>query len=104
MALVRGAVAVVVSDGFERGDPAAMVGAVGRIARLAHRLVWATPMMADPRYRPDTRALRGALPAIDRFCDISTVAAWESVPAAIAMAGAGARGAAARQFGRSASS
>ena len=48
-ALVRGAVTMVWSDGLERGDIAPMVRAVDRLARLSHRLVWLTPLAADPR-------------------------------------------------------
>lgn len=68
-ALVRGAVTIVLSDGLERGDPSAMIHAVGRLARLSHRLVWATPLAADPNYRPATRGMAGILPLIDGLFD-----------------------------------
>ena len=45
------------SDGLERGDPAPMVHAVRRLARLSHRLLWWTPLALDPTYRPITRAM-----------------------------------------------
>ena len=67
--LARGAVVLVVSDGLERGDPGAMVAAVRRLARLAHRLVWVSPLAADPRYRPVTRAMAGVLPELDALVD-----------------------------------
>lgn len=57
-AYARGAVVVVLSDGLERGDPSALVGAVGRLAQRAHRIDWLTPLAADPGYRPQTEALR----------------------------------------------
>jgi uncharacterized protein with von Willebrand factor type A (vWA) domain len=53
----RGALVIVLSDGLERGDPAAMAQAVHRLARLSHRLVWWTPLGCDPTYRPITRAM-----------------------------------------------
>jgi uncharacterized protein with von Willebrand factor type A (vWA) domain len=74
-ALVRGAVTMVFSDGLERGDPAAMVHAVCRLARLSHRLVWVTPLATDPRYRPQTRAMAGILPELDAIVDGSDLVA-----------------------------
>jgi len=99
-ALVRGAVVIVVSDGFERGDPAAMVGATGRLARLAYRLVWATPMLADPRYRPQTRAMLAALPLIDAADGRLVAGGLDRLSAALAAAATGPRGAAAHNSGK----
>jgi uncharacterized protein with von Willebrand factor type A (vWA) domain len=99
-ALVRGAVVVIVSDGFERGDPAAMVRAVERLARLSHRLIWASPMMADPRYRPETRAMKAIMPAVDRMSNAASLEAWSRFPAALAAAEAAPRGLARRQFSK----
>jgi uncharacterized protein len=76
-ALVRGAVTVIFSDGLERGDPALMIQSVGRLARLSHRLIWATPLAADPRYRPATRGMAGVLPLLDALCDGSSLAALD---------------------------
>ena len=53
----RGALTIVLSDGLERGDPAPMAHAVHRLARLAYRLLWWTPLATDPTYRPITRAM-----------------------------------------------
>ena len=61
----RGALVLVISDGLERGDPAAMVDAVRRLSRLAWRLEWLTPLAADAGYAPQTAALKAALPFID---------------------------------------
>ncbi|MET0596797.1 MAG: VWA domain-containing protein [Mesorhizobium sp.] len=74
-ALVRGAITVIVSDGLERGDPAPMAAAIARLARLSRRLIWATPLAADPRYRPATRAMAAVLPSLDALCDGSSLAA-----------------------------
>ncbi len=78
-ALVRGAVTMILSDGLERGDPAAMVHAVARMARLSHRLAWGTPLAADPRYRPLTRAMAGCLPHLDGLFDASGLQALEAM-------------------------
>lgn len=76
-ALVRGAVTIVLSDGLERGDPSAMIRAVERLARLSHRLVWATPLAADPRYRPATRGMAAILPLLDGLFDGSGLPALD---------------------------
>lgn len=70
----RGAVVVVLSDGLERGDPAALVSAVARLAARAHRIDWLTPLAADPGYRPETEALRQILPALASLANGATTA------------------------------
>ena len=77
VALARGALVIVLSDGLERGDPAAMEEAVRRLARLAHRLVWWSPLACDPAYRPATRGMRAVLGQLDRLAgarDLATLA------------------------------
>ncbi|GAB4072019.1 VWA domain-containing protein [Ancylobacter sonchi] len=70
--LARGAAILVVSDGLERGDPAVFVQAVARLSRLAWRFSWASPLVADPRYRPRTRAMQAVLPFLDDLVDGSS--------------------------------
>ena len=98
VALVRGAVTVILSDGLERGDPAEMVHAVERMARLSHRLVWATPLAADPRYRPLTRAMAGILPHLDDLCDAGSLGALERLFARLHTVEHEPRGQATRRF------
>jgi uncharacterized protein with von Willebrand factor type A (vWA) domain len=69
----RGAYALILSDGLERGEPETMVDAVRRLARLAWRLDWLTPLAADPAFRPQTAGLAGSLPYIDRLADGSSI-------------------------------
>ncbi len=64
-AYARGAAVLVVSDGLERGDPAALRDAVAKLSRRAWRLSWLTPLAAHPGFRPQTEALL----AIARFVD-----------------------------------
>jgi uncharacterized protein with von Willebrand factor type A (vWA) domain len=66
-ALARGAALVVLSDGLERGDPAAMVEAVERFSRLAWRTVWLTPLAAGAGFEPRTAALSAARPFLDEL-------------------------------------
>jgi hypothetical protein len=63
----RGAAVVILSDGLERGDPAALVLAMRRLRSLAWRVIWLTPLAADPSFRPETGALRAILPFIDEL-------------------------------------
>jgi uncharacterized protein len=68
-ALARSAVIVVLSDGLERGDPTAMGNAVARFSRLAWRIVWLTPLAADPAFEARTAGLVAARPYLDRLAD-----------------------------------
>ncbi len=68
----RGAFALILSDGLERGEPDAMVDAVRRLARLAWRLDWLSPLAARSRVPPATAGLAGSLPYIDRLADGSS--------------------------------
>jgi hypothetical protein len=60
-----GHVVLIVSDGLERGDPAAMVLAVRRLGRLSHRVVWWSPLACDPNYRPVTRGMAAVVGDLD---------------------------------------
>jgi uncharacterized protein len=68
----RGALVVVVSDGLERGDHSAMMSAVARLGALAWRVLWLTPLAADPGFVPETAALKSILPLIDDLADGSS--------------------------------
>jgi len=68
----RGALVLIVSDGLERGDHRAMTDAVARLSALAWRLSWLSPLAADPRYRPQTDALKSILPLLDELVDGSS--------------------------------
>ncbi|WFE56931.1 VWA domain-containing protein [Micromonospora sp. WMMD712] len=60
--MVRSANLVIISDGWELGDPAPLVAQVSRLSRLAHRVVWANPMAGEPGFTPSAPALLGSLP------------------------------------------
>ena len=68
----RGAVTLILSDGLERGDHQAMTEAVARLSARAWRLAWLTPLAADPRYKPETAALKSILPFIDDLAGSGT--------------------------------
>lgn len=67
LSLARGALVLVLSDGLELGHPGQMVATTERLARLAHRLVWLTPLAGDRNYRPATRGMVGILGSLDRL-------------------------------------
>jgi len=73
-AFARGAVVVILSDALERGEPDEMETAFRRFAASAHRLSLATPLAGDPRFRPETEALRAILPMLDDLVDGSSIA------------------------------
>jgi hypothetical protein len=63
----RGALVIVVSDGWERGDPEPLREEMSRLHRAAHAVVWVNPLAADPRYRPVAAGMAAALPSVDVF-------------------------------------
>jgi uncharacterized protein with von Willebrand factor type A (vWA) domain len=63
----RGAMVVVLSDGWDRGEPEELAAEMARLRRCAYRVVWLNPLAADPRYEPLTRGMRAALPHVDRL-------------------------------------
>jgi uncharacterized protein with von Willebrand factor type A (vWA) domain len=88
LALARGALIVVISDGLERGDCAAMVDATARFARLGHRLIWWSPLACAPSYRPVTRGMTGVLHHLDHLGGVrdleSGLAEVGRIPAVVA--------------------
>jgi uncharacterized protein len=65
--LARGAVVVIVSDGWERDDPALLAKEMSRLARTAYAVVWVNPLKGNPEYEPLAGGMRAALPYVDRF-------------------------------------
>jgi uncharacterized protein with von Willebrand factor type A (vWA) domain len=66
-ASIRGAVAVVCSDGLERGEPDLLRDQMARLRRLVHKIVWVNPLKGSPHYEPLARGMAAALPSIDEF-------------------------------------
>jgi uncharacterized protein len=73
----RGAVVVVLSDGWERDDPAELGRQMARLARLAHRVVWANPRKGRPGFAPLAAGLVAALPHVHDFVSGHSLAALE---------------------------
>jgi len=70
-------VVIVVSDGWDRGDPAIVAAETARLRRNCHRLVWLNPLAGTPGYQPLAGGMRAAFPYIDDFLPAGTVASLE---------------------------
>ncbi|HXI44929.1 MAG TPA: VWA domain-containing protein [Candidatus Acidoferrales bacterium] len=81
-------VVIIVSDGWDRGDPALVAVETARLRRSCHRLVWLNPLAGTPGYQPLAAGMRAALPYIDDFLPAGTVESLERLGEVLA----GARG------------
>ena len=82
--LARGAVVVIVSDGWESDDPAELGEQMARLSRLAHRIVWVNPRSQSDHYEPLVGGMAVALPHVDTFTSGHSLDALDDVLAAIA--------------------
>jgi uncharacterized protein with von Willebrand factor type A (vWA) domain len=80
----RGAVVVVLSDGWASGEPAEVGRQMARLQRLAHRVVWVNPRKAAPGFAPLAGGMAAALPYCDAFVAGQSLAALEEVVEAVA--------------------
>ncbi len=77
--LGHGATAVVISDGWDRGDPALLAQATLRLQRSCHRLIWMNPLMGAPGFEPLTLGLRAVLPYVDDFISAHNLVSLEQL-------------------------
>lgn len=84
--MARGAVVVLLSDGWDRGDPAVLAEQMARLHRVAHRIVWANPLRASPGYEPLARGMASALPYVDEFVDGHSLQSLEDLVKVVARA------------------
>jgi uncharacterized protein with von Willebrand factor type A (vWA) domain len=78
-ALTRGAVVLIVSDGWEREDASLVGSEMARLARQAYAVVWVNPLKGHPDYQPLAAGMRAALPSIDRFLAGHNLASLEEL-------------------------
>ena len=77
--LGRGAVVLIISDGWDRGDVELLTGEMARLHRNCHRLIWLNPLLGSPDYEPLTRGIQAALPHIDNFLPVHNLASLEDL-------------------------
>jgi uncharacterized protein with von Willebrand factor type A (vWA) domain len=82
--LARGAVVVILSDGWDRGDPDVLGAEMARLRRVAHRVVWVNPLKASPGYAPLARGMAAALPHVDELVEGHSLASLENLAAMVA--------------------
>ncbi|GAC1408368.1 MAG: hypothetical protein NVSMB65_22050 [Chloroflexota bacterium] len=83
-ALGRGAIAVIISDGWDRGDPDLLAVEMAHLQRSCHLLVWLNPLLGLEGYQPLTRGMRAALPSIDLFLPAHNLASLDALAAMLA--------------------
>jgi uncharacterized protein len=79
--LGRGAAVVILSDGWDRGDPEQLEREMARLRRAAHSLVWLNPLAAHPDYEPLARGMRAAVPHTDELLAGNSLASLEQLAA-----------------------
>ena len=77
--MARGAVVVILSDGWDRGDPAALAAEMERLHRVTHSIVWVNPLKVTPGYAPLARGMAAALPFVDEFVEGHSLEALEQL-------------------------
>lgn len=75
--LRSGATVVVISDGWDRGDPDLLGQEMARLQRSCRRLIWLNPLLGAPGYQPLTQGIRAALPSIDHFLPVHNLQSLE---------------------------
>ena len=71
--LTGGPVVLLISDGWDCGDPSELAAQIARLQRSAHRLIWLSPLLGTAGYAPLTRGLQAALPFVDDFLPVRTL-------------------------------
>jgi len=82
--LARGAVVVILSDGWDRGEPERLAEEMERLHRVTHSTVWVNPLKAAPGYQPLARGMAAALPHVDRFVAGHSLTALAELAALVA--------------------
>jgi uncharacterized protein with von Willebrand factor type A (vWA) domain len=77
--LGRGAIVLVISDGWDRGDPALLKKEMDRLHKSCHRLIWLNPLLGSAQYEPLTRGIVAALPHVDDFLPVHNLASLEDL-------------------------
>jgi uncharacterized protein with von Willebrand factor type A (vWA) domain len=77
--LGHGPVVLLISDGWDRGEPDMLHREMARLQRSCHRLIWLNPLLGSPDYQPLTRGMQAALPFVDDFLPVHNLASLEAL-------------------------
>lgn len=80
----RGADVVILSDGWDRGDPVELAEQMARLGRVAHRVIWVNPLKASPGYEPLAQGMAAALPHVDEFVEGHSLGSLEDLAGLLA--------------------
>lgn len=72
-------VVLLISDGWDRGDPAVLRREMDRLQRSCHRLIWLNPLLGTPGYEPLTLGMQAALPFVDDFLPVHNLVSLEQL-------------------------
>ncbi len=81
----RRTIVILLSDGWDTGDPELLAAELLRIKRRAGRVIWLNPLLGNPSYEPLTRGMAAALPLVDRFAAAHNLAALRDLAGALAL-------------------
>ena len=84
--MARGAIVVILSDGWDRGEPAVLAEQMERLHRAAHKVVWVNPLKVTPGYAPLARGMAAALPHVDAFVEGHSIDAIDELARQISSA------------------
>ena len=82
--MARSAIVVILSDGWDRGEPELLAEQMARLHRVAFRVIWVNPLKAAPGYAPLARGMAAALPYVDAFVEGHSLASLQELAAVIA--------------------
>jgi hypothetical protein len=80
-----GPVVLIISDGWDRGEPALVASEMARLQRRAHRLIWLNPLLGSAAYEPLTRGMLAALNHVDAFLPAHNLASLEQLAVVLAI-------------------
>ena len=83
--LDRRTIVIVLSDGWDTGDPDVLAAELLRIKRRAGRVIWLNPLLGNPSYEPLTRGMAAALPLVDRFAAAHNLAALRDLAGSLSL-------------------
>ena len=85
--LGRGAVVLIISDGWDRGDVKVLADEMARLHRNSHRLIWLNPLLRFDGFEPRARGVRAMLPHVDEFRAVHNLNALADLCAALGAGG-----------------